>query len=682
MRRNFKTVQDMSELPDPSSLPMTMTSDTETTSFRGEVNALSPEKGARACGYGFGTLEGDAWYLPVRHSGPDVGLTHHNLPLDKVKEYMCELERGRTWIGHNIKFDQRVKYQDGITGCKGVEDTQILARLCYHDHPNYSLGWLSSYYKKRYPALAETDPSKTSQSLREYLKNTFDNKEQWDYGAVPIDTMGQYNCDDVYAASALREFLLNEMLPDRSHSLWANECELSGLIVKEEIRGIPVDVEELWAIQRQLIHRQVELMDEIESTAGFFFDPDKKASLNWALIDELGLSPSAYTKKTHQPKWDKLAFKALDHPIGEVLYEWSECKSHVSNICQAWLNRTDEAGRLHPSFNLSGARTGRFSSSDPNFQNVPRWAETLIHPPEGYMIVGFDYSQVEYRFFAHYADDENIIRAYNEDPETDYHQMFAGVLQLPRQFAKQLNFSFLFGMGKEKLLRTLATMLTAAAARHGDDPEKALYAMKSLAFGSGTEIAERSKRMSQDQQMMAIAEAIYAEYHRKFPTIRRFSRQVANRLKRRGYVYNFFGRTYFYDQPVAHKAVNAICQGGAADYVKNRLVPFLRDLCPKYGAEFMTTVHDSMFAFVPLEEVVPFYLEAQTLLQSGPKMKVPILVEGKLGASSWGHVVELKKNANEEDVLIGIERAKENIHSRGYYGDQKALRTGGRVNVA
>lgn len=653
------TVQSPADFP--TNLPQMVVSDVETTSFGGTVNGLKPEQGARICGHGLGTLDRHYWYFPVRHSGPDIGQTRTNLPLDKTNEYMRDMLATRSSISFNSKFEGRALHADGIKFLD-YYDVMVMGRLHHNDLFKYSLDNLSRLF-------CPDERRKQKDPIKVYLKDS----DQDDYGAVPLNIMVPYSAYDLDSTGCLYE-VFDAAMMKRTRPLWETERRLTSVLLAAEIKGFPVNPKELREVQRHVIGRLIEVYEAINEMAGWEVDTSVKKEVNNFLIGQLGLKPSGYTPKTREPKWDKLAYMQMEHPVGKLFLEMTDLEHYNSNFLEGWFKRMGSDNHVHGTFNQSGAGTGRMSSSDPNMQNIPPWAEEFIHPYPGYGLVAFDYSQIEYRMFAHYTSDmdSRICDAFNNDPSMDYHQWFADILGVHRQFAKQLNFSFLFGMGKEKLLRTLAAMLTASK-----DP-KMLETMRALAYGAGTTIAERATRVQTGKEMDFIAEKVFNDYHKNFPAIKLFSKKVARTQRTYKNLINAFGRVYRFDEPVAHKGVNYLCQGTAADYVKDRTVALMEDVAPKYGAQLITTVHDSVITFVPLGEIVPFYLEAERTLTSGKKMRVPIYVEGKVGTKSWARIAEIGKNATESDILQAI-AASDVIPARDYYGNQKELRASGRV---
>ncbi|GAG12960.1 unnamed protein product, partial [marine sediment metagenome] len=116
----------------------------------------------------------------------------------------------------------------------------------------------------------------------------------------------------------------------------------------------------------------------------------------------------------------------------------------------------NENGVVHPNYNQS-VKTGRLSCSKPNSQQQNERSKKLIHPHKGEGLISNDYSQIEYRLIVHYCRILKAIKAYNEDPKTDYHQWISEILHIQRTPAKQLNFGMAFGQGKNGVTKKLMT---------------------------------------------------------------------------------------------------------------------------------------------------------------------------------------------------------------------------------
>ena len=290
-------------------------------------------------------------------------------------------------------------------------------------------------------------------------------------------------------------------------------------------------------------------------------------------------------------------------------------------------------GRIHCQFHSTGTVTGRFSSSNPNLQQVPARDQELAPlirqlfiPEVGEEWVCADYAQQEPRVLVHYASLKNIDSAltarnnYHQDENTDFHQMVADMAEIPRKQAKTINLALFYGMGQKKLAKEL-----------GLDEET--------------------------------AKNLFIKYHSKVPFVRTISNQVSSIASTRGYIKTLLGRKRRFNlwepadsfgekalpyslataeyhkqklkRAYTHKALNALIQGSSADITKAAMYQiykagFLKDL------NLLLTVHDELdFSVAPDKQKC--LKEAIQVMKNCIKLQVPLQVDVERG-SSWGTV--------------------------------------------
>lgn len=512
MKMPGKIVVSAAELPDPTGPEFDrFCFDVETISFDDAVPALNPWKGTRIGGLSLGIADGSTWYIPVRHRDLEERL----LPLDAFRAFCAKLFDGiahpdREGFGHNVKFDLRMLAvgDEVIPTCR-IADTMVLARLVDNTTPRLNLDFLGKKYNVG---------GKEAEDVKAYVRSFLwvdelgkEHRGTQDYGRVPVRIMAPYAMRDVAATYALRR-ALEARLPDFSQDLWTCEKRFTAVLCEVECDGVLVDTRRLKLEYVESLRRMIEIVEEIREVAGWEVDPNSERDKTELLVNQLKIQPTAYTA-TGKPQWTKAVLHNLEIPasagpkakdLGRMLQSYSYLSHFVGTYIEGWLTRVDAGGRLHPDLKQAGTITGRLSASDPNTQNIPVEAERFIVPPPGHVIVAFDFSQVEYRVFAHYTEDPTIKGAYLGDPDADFHQYLADVLGVPRQFAKTLNFSFVYGMGREKLLLSLTAMMTVARAKGDTKMEEKL---RDLVYVSGVEMAEKAKIYQAGADRKAAAEA-------------------------------------------------------------------------------------------------------------------------------------------------------------------------------
>lgn len=295
----------------------------------------------------------------------------------------------------------------------------------------------------------------------------------------------------------------------------------------------------------------------------------------------------------------------------------------VSNLCAD--------GRIHPDIHATrsdagGTRTGRFSMSNPNLQQIPspsrnKYWGTLCRecfvPDKNCWWGKIDYSQIEYRVLAHYASGEGAdeLRArYNEDPHTDYHQYIVDLTGLSRSYAKNLNFGGMYGMGKKKM---------------------AYYFKWSMEY----------------------ATEILNTYHGNAPYIKFTMNSVSTIARARGFIRTLAGRhAHLADKDKAYKMVNSLIQGSAADIAKKAMLDIYESGILNVLQNHIT-VHDEFDFSVPkTAEGLRAFFKAQELMENAYALRVPIKAEAEIGVD-WGHLnlVDFTDiNINKEEWLAGL----------------------------
>lgn len=270
-----------------------------------------------------------------------------------------------------------------------------------------------------------------------------------------------------------------------------------------------------------------------------------------------------------------------------------------------------ELGTLHCNFNQSEAMTGRFSSSKPNFQNMPRilGPRECFIPRKGRRNWHLDYAQVEMKMFVHFAEDRKMAKAIDED----IHEAVAkeiynkdNVTKEQRKRAKEVNFGIIYGSGPKTMAETLTKK------------------------GLPTSDLEASH--------------LVANYHRKFPSVRQITQKLKIKLHRDGFVENPFGRRYHIPTQVAYKALNYLCQGTSADIIKAAMVElwhWLRD--NGFRSRIIKTIHDEIVIECPRSEEAEVIPHAMRIMEDLTSYFVPITVDAEINDRRWSDKKDPKK---------------------------------------
>ena len=523
----------------------TVAFDTETTSLN--------EMRAELVGFSLAVEPGHACYVPLAHVAPGSGggealdleqaQAPKQIPFERALAMLRELleDPATLKIGHNIKYDAVVMAGHGI-GIAPVDDTMLLSYVCdagRHKHGMDELAWLHFEH-----------------SNIKYSDVCGKGKAQIGFAEVDLAQATDYAAEDADITLRLHRLLKPRLVAERVTTVYETlERPLIPVLAQMERTGIRVDAGHLRRLSGDFEQRMAGYEAEVYDLAGERFAIGSPKQLGEILFDRMGLEGGRKTKKgawgTGADVLESLA--AQGHDLPARVLDWrqlSKLKSTYTDALVAEIN--PKTGRVHTSYAMAVASTGRLSSNDPNLQNIPvrteegrRIREAFV-PDDGYKLVSLDYSQIELRLLAHVADMAVLKEAFRNG--VDIHAMTAsevfgvpvdGMDPMVRRRAKAINFGIIYGIS---------------------------------AFGLANQLRiDRSE-----------AKAFIDAYFEKFPGIRDYMETTKDFARRNGYVVTPFGRrihvTGIADRNPSHRgfaerqAINAPLQGGAADIIKRAMI--------------------------------------------------------------------------------------------------------------
>lgn len=415
-------------------------------------------------------------------------------------------------VGQNIKFDlQAIKCGMGIQIPRQVVglDTRLLRKLTDAEaaanletmaylvgaggHKDEAQDWLNK-------ALGQTKAAKDyragcgayGQAISDAYEKGVDPKA-YAFATIPHKTLHTYNALDTWATAKLAaamETKLNNS-PEMSHIWGATVGKASAAIARVEEWGVLVDVGAIKLFGDHLRTEQANIRSRIAEHGDF--DPASPKQLRHFLFDVLGLPPVKFSKKTGEASTDADVLKQLEgkHPVVDMMLQ----ERHITKLLGTYADGADgksgmlqyvrRDGRIHTNYNIDGARSGRLSSDGPNLQNIPRpenaegiMARSIFVVPEGYSLVSFDFSQLEYRVAAFLSGDPEMIRIINAGIDfhegtariiapilwkvTDWDALDSALKKKYRTIAKTINFALLYGMTDETLAKKLGVSVGMA----------------------------------------------------------------------------------------------------------------------------------------------------------------------------------------------------------------------------
>lgn len=470
----------------------------------------------------------------------------------------------RTFIFHNAKFDLAMLAQEGLHVKGKIHDTMVIARVLdstlMHD---FSLDSLAKTYGYRKDTAVEEYIQKNLLFTYEMVPGKKQRIKNMHYDRVPFEIISKYGENDARITYdiAIRQTnqmaVLQSAAPPKWPTLSAvfyNENKLVGTVFSMEQRGVRIDQD----FCRKAIEHETNRMQAAEKT--FLENTGKPLKTSSKLFKEVFADEEfEYLPQTEtgqiNPTFNSQVLEGFTSPLAKLILEYRDAKSKM-DFYHGFIYHTDPSGYLHTSLNQHVPKTGRFSSSNPNLQNLtsaegvlgPYTVRRAIVPSAGNALVMIDYKQMEYYLLLEYAKAMGLIERVRGG--ADVHQATADLTGLSRSVAKTANFSIIYGSGVAAMAKKMEISETAAA---------------------------------------AVKDAIF----QASPEIEMFVRNVKLMVKNRDYIFNWFGRRYVLAADEAYKGVNYIIQGGCADVVKigmNRVEEFLQGKKTK----MVLSVHDEL----------------------------------------------------------------------------------------
>ena len=529
---------------------------------------------AKLVGISLATDCNRACYIPLEHGVDDMFAERPDqLPANLVLERLKPLleDPAILKIGHNLKFDWVVFNRRGIT-IAPYDDTLVMSF-------NLDAGGLASH------ALDDLAKKHLDHECIPYKELCGTGQKQITFDKVPVDKATEYAAEDADVALRLWMRFRTRLPFERVTRVYELvDRPMVAVVGRMERDGVKVDREVLKSLSAEFNVQIAELEEQVCGEAGCKFTIGSPQQLGDILFNKMGLQGGRKGKSgtwsTDVTELERLAREGV--PIARLVLDWrqlTKLKSTYTDALQEQINR--DTGRVHTSYSLSGAQTGRLASTDPNLMNIPirteigrRIRDAFIAEP-GFVVLSADYSQIELRLAAHICDVPQLRAAFAEG--ADIHNMTAGELfgevnRDTRASAKTINFAILYGISRWGL-----------AGRLGVTADE--------------------------------AQAIIDRYFERFPGIRDYIGETLTKARETEFTTTLFGRkTHFprIKSKVQHErqgaeraAINAPIQGTSADIIKRAMAR----IYPALEAEGLTRVrmlmqvHDELVFEVPEGEV-------------------------------------------------------------------------------
>ena len=576
--------------------------DTETTGLNEMI--------AELVGVSLAIEPGEAVYIPLAHKSSSEGglfgsdeLADGQMALEDALALLKPLleDPSVIKIGQNMKYDAKIFARYGIDVAP-IDDTLLMSYAMHAGLHNHGMDVLSERYLSHHPIEIKS------------LLGT--GKSQITFDRVPVEDAVKYAAEDADITLRLWQTFKPQLHKRRVTTVYETlERPLVPVLAQMEMAGVKVDRDVLSRMSNAFAQKMAQLEDEIHELAGEKFNVGSPAQLGEILFEKMEL-PGGKKGKTgkYGTPADVLEDLATEHELPGRVLDWRQVqklKSTYTDALQDHIN--SDTGRVHTSYSIAGANTGRLASTDPNLQNIPirteegrRIREAFVST-DGHTLVSLDYSQIELRILAHIAGIDALKEAFRDGQ--DIHAATASeMFNVPldemtpevRRQAKAINFGVIYGISGFGLARNL-----------------------------------RIPR--------AEAQGFIDRYFERFPGIRTYMDDTVAFAKEHGFVQTLFGRKIHTPEinnrgPHAgfakRAAINAPIQGTAADVIRRAMIR-MPDAIGKMPAKMLLQVHDELLFEVEdgaVDDLIGTAREVmETAADPAVKLDVPLVVDAGQG---------------------------------------------------
>lgn len=577
-----------------------------------------------------------AWYFPIRHADtPEENVDCVNA-LAWLKSVMETPHIPK--VGANLIYDIGWLQHEGIMVQGPLFDVQH-AEALLDERARVGLDVLAGKYLNEHK-----QGSLLYQWCADFYGGPVSDRQRKNIWRAPPSLVGPYGEADAALPLDIMEaqwpLLEKEGLLDLFHM----ECELIPLLVAMRFRGVPVDIPRAEALYESLGVEVGALETQLRDLAGGAVNvnsgDDLARAFDKAGIPYLRTAPSE-RNPDGQPSFTAGFLESVKHPLGQMIVDIRQREKLRSVFLKSYILDNHVNGVVHGSFNQlrgdsSGTRSGRFSSDTPNLQNIPVRTELgkqirRIFADKYRPWRKYDYSQIEYRFLAHYAvgpGSDDLRAIYHADPNTDYHRLVHKLIlemtgiDLQRSYVKNTNFGFIYGMGEPTLAAQIGINMATAKGLFTAYHKGAPYVKPTMdatmkeaqVYGVITTVLGRRSRFDLWEP---------SSYNNKGPAL------PYDRALRQ---YGQIKRAY------SHKALNRRLQGSAADLMKKAMLQCWKDGIFDVTGVPNLTVHDEL-DFIDNGGTDEAFRAMQHVLETALPIRVPVRADYEIGPN-WGDVVD------------------------------------------
>ena len=560
--------------------------DLETTS----VNPMVAE----IVGVSISFKKNEGFYIPILYlekNKNNFGADDLKIVLEKIKDFL-ENDKIKK-VGQNIKYDTLILSRNGINVTGIYFDTMVAASILNPSARSYKLDMLSIEFLNY-----------TMVPIDDLIGR---GKDQITMDMVPIEKAAYYAAEDADIVLQLSQIFISKLEENKQMDFFIDiEMPLITVLTKMELEGVFVDQESLNAMSIKIGDRLDILVKEIYKISDTEFNVNSTQQLAKILFDDLKLTQI----KKRSTAENVLKELIQEHELPSLILEYrklNKLKNTYVDALPAVIN--PNTNRIHSTFNQTTASTGRLSSTNPNFQNIPirtkegrEIRKSFITQRENWEILSADYSQIELRVMAHLSEDLELCNAFNAN--LDVHNRTASLIYdvsindvQPdmRRTAKVINFGIMYGAGPFRISQELGI----------------------------------SRKASQE---------IIKEYFNQYSGVKKYISATLDQARSNNYVETLLGRrrsvwdinsqNALKRQAAERIAVNMPIQGSAAELIKIAMIDVQKNIELKHlSSKLILQIHDELLFEFPAEEkdvLIPLVKES---MENAMKLKVPLIVD-------------------------------------------------------
>ena len=560
--------------------------DLETTS----VNPMVAE----IVGVSISFKKDEGFYIPVLYSEKNknnFGADDLKIVLENLKDFL-ENDKIKK-VGQNIKYDTLILSRNGINVAGIYFDTMVAASILNPSARSYKLDMLSIEFLNY-----------TMVPIEDLIGR---GKDQITMDMVPIEKAAYYAAEDADIVLQLSQIFISKLEENKQMDFFIDiEMPLITVLTKMELEGVFVDQESLNAMSVKIGDRLDILVKDIYKISDTEFNVNSTQQLAKILFDDLKLTQI----KKRSTAENVLKELIQEHELPTLILEYRKLNKLKNTYVDALPTVINpDTNRIHSTFNQTIASTGRLSSTNPNFQNIPirtkegrEIRKSFITQRDNWEILSADYSQIELRVMAHLSEDLELCNAFNSN--LDIHTRTASLIYNVsiddvqpdmRRTAKVINFGIMYGAGPFRISQELGI----------------------------------SRKASQE---------IIKEYFNQYSGVKKYISATLDKARSDNYVETLLGRrrsvwdinsqNALKRQAAERIAINMPIQGSAAELIKIAMIDVQKNIELEHmDSKLILQIHDELLFEFPVDEkdvLIPLVKES---MENAMKLKVPVIVD-------------------------------------------------------